>query len=93
MTKRNDNTFNQIREGALMAGFFWGAVIGSIIALVRAPRLRPMQQIKQVQQDVRVKLEAVVPGDPINQSIAEGKAAARRRLVEIGQNQNPALPQ
>jgi gas vesicle protein len=81
----------RLREGAVMGGFFWGAVFGGLVALFGAPRLRPAEQIKQVQEGVREKLEAVVPSDPIDQSIAEGKAAARRRLAEI--SQPPALPQ
>ncbi|HEX2620323.1 MAG TPA: hypothetical protein VHL11_09255 [Phototrophicaceae bacterium] len=71
-------------ERSVLTGFFWGALIGSIIALLRAPRFSPLQQFKEVRQEVREKLEAVVPGDPINEGIAEGKAAARRRLAELG---------
>lgn len=75
----------KLHEAALMGGFFWGAILGAGIALFNAPRLRPAQQFQQVQQEVREKLVAAVPADPIDQSIAEGKAAARRRLTEAGQ--------
>lgn len=33
---------------------------------------------------LRDKLTSLTPGDPINASIAEGKAAARRRRTELG---------
>jgi gas vesicle protein len=72
----------RLREAALMGGFFWGSVFGALVALFGAPRLRPAEQIKQVQQ----QLEA----DPVNTSIAEGKLAARRRLAEL--NKTPTLP-
>ncbi|MBC8100525.1 MAG: hypothetical protein H7Y11_13865 [Armatimonadetes bacterium] len=75
---------NRLRERAVFSGFLVGAVGGALLALLRAPRLKPAAHLKQVQQDVRQKLEAVIPEDPISQSLAEGKAAARRRLNELG---------
>lgn len=71
-------------ERAVMAGFFWGILGGALVALFRGPRLKPVQQFQEVQQGVREKLEAVIPGDAINEGIVEGKAAARRRLAELG---------
>lgn len=77
-------------------GFVWGMLVGGIIAFFRAPRLnvvnlqtaQPLEQLKQVQQqvqqEIREKLGSMVQNDPINDSIAEGKAAARRRLAELG---------
>lgn len=37
---------------------------------------------------LREKLTSLTPGDPINDSIAEGKAAARRRRTELGLDDN-----
>jgi hypothetical protein len=74
----------KLSEHAVMAGFFWGILGGALIALFRAPRIKPMQQLQEVRQEVREKLEAVIPGDAITDGIVEGKAAARRRLAELG---------
>lgn len=71
-------------DGAVFTGFFWGVVIGGIIALLRGPRLNPNRHnMAELQQELRGRIEAVIPGDPIAESIAEGKAAARRRLTEM----------
>lgn len=78
------NTRN-LREGAVMMGFFWGFFAAGVLTLVRGPRLRPMNQVQQVKSEVQSKLSALAPTDPVQESIEEGKAAARRRLAELGQ--------
>ncbi len=83
-----DNREFRLPEQGVLAGFFWGAVLGGVVALVRAPRLHATEKLQQLQTGVRDRLEqletAVTPSDPIDESLAEGKAAARRRLAELG---------
>jgi hypothetical protein len=81
MQKRSQN----LHEGAVFFGFFWGFLAAGIITLVRGPRLRPINQVKQVKTEVQSKLSALVPTDSVQDGIEEGKAAARRRLAELGQ--------
>jgi hypothetical protein len=81
MQKRSQN----LREGAVFFGFFWGFLVAGVFTLVRGPRLRPMNQVQQVKSEVQSKLSALAPSDPVLDGIEEGKAAARRRLAELGQ--------
>lgn len=75
----------KLREGAVFGGFFWGLVAGGILTLVRGPRLRPADRVSQMTSGVQAKLSALGPSDPVQDGIEEGKAAARRRLAELGQ--------
>jgi hypothetical protein len=75
-------------NGATFWGFFFGLVIGTILTLMRGPRLT-LPDPQEVRQEIRDKIDAITPGDPITESIAEGKAAARRRLAELNQPPNP----
>lgn len=76
---------NQLDNGLLFGGFIFGLLIGGIAALFRTPRsgseLR--QQIADSGDTLRNKLETAV-SDPLAESMAEGKAAARRRRLEMG---------
>jgi gas vesicle protein len=73
-------------NGLLVVGFTLGMVVGGIFALFKAPgtgrKLR--QQIADSGGTLREKIESVVPADPVAESLAEGKAAARRRRDELG---------
>jgi len=40
--------------------------------------------VESAGRDLRARAESAVPTDPIAESLAEGKAAARRRLRELG---------
>ncbi len=75
----------QLREGTVLAGFFWGLVAGGVLSLVRGPRFRPVDTVNQVASGVQAKLSTLGPSDPVQEGIEEGKAAARRRLAELGQ--------
>ncbi len=86
--KPNDNTLN---TGALIWGFLIGLVIGGVAALFRAPRSgnEMRQMLAESEQNLREKIEAtVIPVDPVAESLAEGKAAARRRRSELGLDNN-----
>lgn len=78
-------TNDGLDNGLLIWGFVLGLMSGSIIALFKAPnRARLRQQLTETGENLRNKVEAAVPADPIAESLAEGKAAARRRQAELG---------
>ncbi len=68
-------------------GFFFGLAVGAVAALFASPRSgsETRQQLTESGQQLREKIEATVtPTDPVAESLAEGKAAARRRRSELG---------
>lgn len=72
-----------------LAGMFWGALVGGLLALFFAPRLRIghfVGRINQAEDSLRARLSETVLSDPVNEGIAQGKAAARRRLDELGRS-------
>jgi gas vesicle protein len=82
---------NQPNEGVDSGSLAWGAIIGfvlgGVVALFLSPRsgAETRQQISATGQELREQLEEVViPPDPLDESMAEGKAAARRRRAELG---------
>lgn len=83
------NVDEGLDSGTLLWGFILGLIGGALVALLRTPQigfLRRSQLAPSVDgQTMREKLERVLtPADPIADSIAEGKAAARRRRAELG---------
>lgn len=70
----------------LFWGFIFGGVSGGLLTLLMAPKRsrNTQQQIVTLSQSVREKIEASIPADPIEDSMAAGKAAARRRRDELG---------
>ena len=80
----------RLDAGALLAGTLFGLLVGGLVALLRVRRSGPetRRQLVEAGQELREQLEeAVVPTDPVAESMAEGKAAARRRRVELGFDQ------
>lgn len=72
-------------ENAVFGGFFWGVLIGAILMLVNTPRRGLLSRaFADKPQSVASKPEIVLPADPLADSAAAGKAAARRRLAELG---------
>jgi gas vesicle protein len=77
-----------------MGSFIWGSIFGlvggAIVALFTLPKsgraLR--QQISATTQEtgraIQQRVETAVPSDPVAESIAQGKAAARRRMDDLG---------
>jgi gas vesicle protein len=88
MSRNNQSASEALDDGSLFWGFFVGLLAGSIVALFSAPQSGRVtrRQISSAGQNAREKLEAAVPTDPVADSIAEGKAAARRRRMELGLN-------
>jgi gas vesicle protein len=83
-------TRNSLDAGALTWGFVTGLILGGLIMLFRAPRsgLATRRQISSTGQQLRTQIEtALTPVDPVAESLAEGKAAARRRRAELGLNE------
>ncbi len=85
------NGSNDGLDGGTLA---WGAIIGLVLGGVAALFLSPRsgaetrQQITTTGQELREQLEDVItPPDPLDESMAEGKAAARRRRAELGLGQ------
>jgi gas vesicle protein len=74
-------------NGLLVFGIIAGFLIGGLVTLFTAPTsgVALRRQIGASGQNVRATLESVVPRDPVAESMAEGKAAARRRMAELGQ--------
>ncbi|NWF68592.1 MAG: YtxH domain-containing protein [Chloroflexi bacterium] len=73
-----------LNDSAVLSGFLLGLLAGALVALFASPQSgKTMRQhLSSVGQSVRGKLEA----DPLADSIAAGKAAARRRREELGLN-------
>ncbi len=84
MTPEREN--GGLHPTALGWGFVIGLLVGGIGALFKAPKHIQISrsQLEETGQILRSKLESVVPSDPIAESIAEGKAAARRRRAQLG---------
>jgi gas vesicle protein len=79
---------DSLDEQAIFWGFFFGLLIGAVVALFTSPQSgkTTRQQISSAGQNMREKLESAAPADPLADSLAEGKAAARRRRAELGLN-------
>jgi hypothetical protein len=79
------NNADSLDSGVLVSSFIIGLLIGGIFALFRAPKKGVIrQQLTETGDNLRQRIEAAVPSDPIAESLAEGKAAARRRRAELG---------
>jgi gas vesicle protein len=82
---------NQSNEGLDSSSLIWGAIIGFVLGGIAALFLSPRsgaetrQQISATGQEIREQLEdVIIPPDPLDESMAEGKAAARRRRTQLG---------
>jgi hypothetical protein len=76
---------NSLDSGLLVSGFIFGLLVGGVFALFRTPKRGAIrQQLSETGETLRQKIESVVPADPIAESLAEGKEAARRRQAELG---------
>jgi gas vesicle protein len=82
----SDNTESSLDSGLLLGGFVVGMIVGGVAALFRTPRSGDdvRHQLVESGDMLREKLESVIVNDPVAESMAEGKAAARRRRIELG---------
>lgn len=77
-----------------MGSFMCSGVVGLMVGLAAALWYLPasgrklrdniMRVLRRTTRGLQTQVEAVVPADPIAESIAQGKAAARRRRDELG---------
>jgi gas vesicle protein len=76
----------EMDKGMLAWGAVLGFIVGGLITLFTAPKSgkENRQQITQSAETVRKTMETSIPTDPVKDSLAEGKAAARRRRDELG---------
>ncbi len=85
------NSDSELDSGLLIFGLLLGLAVGGLVTLFKAPtsgralRRQMSDSVTDAGQNLRAGIEAVVPTDPVAESLAEGKAAARRRLAELGQ--------
>lgn len=73
----------ELDGGMLAVGMLIGMATGALIALFTAPKSGRAfrEQVSETGQQLR---SSVTPPDTIAESMAEGKAAARRRRAELG---------
>ncbi len=79
------NRQNELDGGLLIVGILAGLLIGGLAALLTVPKSGRAfrQSVGETGQNLRSTLEDAIPSDPIAESLAEGKAAAHRRMVEL----------
>lgn len=81
----------ELDSGMMVFGILLGIVFGGLVTLFNAPktgrafRRQFTSSVGEAGQNIRSGIEAVIPTDPVAESMAEGKAAARRRMEELGQ--------
>ncbi len=68
----------------IFIGFRLGFLIGAVVALFKAPRIRLFGWRSETNETGHGVFEIVTAKDPITESIAEGKEAAKRRRQELG---------
>lgn len=79
-----------IHGGWLANGLILGVIAGAAAALAWLPisgkalRARLFGQLSETGDSLREAARNAVPKDPVSESLAEGKAAARRRMDLIG---------
>lgn len=91
MSNRRHQDGFELDGGAAVAGLLIGLAGGLLWGLLNAPRSGAATRrqitstVSETGETIREKIDAVVPSnDPVSESIAEGKAAARRRRAELG---------
>ncbi|NDJ60813.1 MAG: hypothetical protein GYB67_06790 [Chloroflexi bacterium] len=79
----------QWHDAALASGIVWGLIIGGLFAFFstrstgRLFRNQLRESVSTAGEELAARVEAAVPADPVAESMAEGKAAARRRRAEL----------
>lgn len=72
----------QIDPGLIVLGFVIGCLAGAAVALFNAPRSGAATR-QQLFGSGQALQHAVMPTDPVAESMAAGKAAARRRAEGV----------
>jgi gas vesicle protein len=70
----------------VFVGMILGGVLGGIVTLLFAPMrgVDARDSIVAITQQAKERIESVGPTDPVEESLAVGKAAARRRREQLG---------
>jgi len=76
--------FDQLDDRATFSGFLTGMILGGVLTLLRGPRLPWRRLGDNPAKAGRKLIMAITPTDPIRDSIAEGKEAARKRRADLG---------
>jgi gas vesicle protein len=90
MAKRANTDGFELDGGLFLWGAFFGLVAGGIATLLTAPKSGPAFRrqlrgsVDQTAHTLRERAESIIPADPVEASLVEGKAAARRRRAEMG---------
>lgn len=90
MASRYASSSHELDGGLLVFGLLIGLAVGGVVGLLNAPRsgMATRRQItssvNETGESLRNTVERVTPHDVVGESIAEGKAAARRRRAELG---------
>lgn len=80
-----ENNGLQLDDDALLSGFLTGLVIGGVSAFFAGPRIRletlipRRQQVTEAVEGATQTIRDRVNTDPLQESIEEGKEAARKR--------------
>ncbi|MDX2140435.1 MAG: YtxH domain-containing protein [Chloroflexota bacterium] len=77
-----------------MGSFIWGSIVGLVVGTItalftlpksgRALRQQMSATAQETSRAIQQRVETAVPSDPVADSIAQGKAAARRRMDDLG---------
>jgi Na+/H+-dicarboxylate symporter len=84
-----------INGTTLFWGLILGLLVGGIVALFKMPisgkvfRQQISKSVSATGQNLRSTMESVVPTDPVAESLAAGKEAARRRRADFGLSEPP----
>ncbi len=83
---QNRRALPEIDRGTLLGGMVLGLIVGGLVTLFTAPTgsKENRKQLDEFTQQVRERVETAIPSDPIEESMAAGKAAAARRRDEMG---------
>jgi len=77
----------ELDGGLLVVGLIVGMATGALLTLFTAPKtgFALRQQLSDTVSETGQQIRATVTApDPVAESMAEGKAAARRRRAELG---------
>lgn len=83
----DEPTLPDIDRGTLLWGMALGILVGGLVTLLKSSKgsRENRDQIGAVTTNMRKRVKTAMPADPIQESMAAGKAAAARRREDIGE--------
>lgn len=91
----NNSPTDDMPVGSLLSGLIFGLLVGGVLGLFFAPgsgrsvRQQLSGTVNDAGQTLKDRIDQAVPTDPVAESLAEGKAAARRRRAERDSDDQP----